>query len=547
MRSFRTDTTNFIQGARDGTRIAAGAGVKIDFRELAPDASTSGLWHLHDGGCQGEGSGLADASGHGRDLVNHGAVVVEDGYQFTRGAGDYMQAAVGSYGYQAKATVEAWVRGWGTAGESASRMIVKYLVDWSTFLAISARRAAVPYSSAIVAWLRVGSVWIGPAQWTGSEADAVLASPLPWHVAAVLDAPTSLRLYVNGALRAMYTVAIASLPSGNYLLNISDAAGVDNCSAIVDEVRLSSVARYNAPFTPGRLLASGMYTSMTLDSLRLGARWIGLAWAASVPPLCGAVCEVRAADTLDSGGRPEGIWGSYLGDPATLPVGRYFQWRADLSSSPDRGATPLIESTEATVSDRGYNLYRAAGPGPESVDYAEPCARVGPEIAWVNVGPLQEGAVHWFGIRPVDAQEREIPVAQGEARLELDAQGEPVPDRPAGALAAVARATVLGTARLQWCYRVGRRGVVPLAFRIFGDGGTGVINYATPLGEVPYGSGQSWYTWTSGQLAGGAEHQLAVRAVTAEGVWDEQPAIARVAPDAAPPAAVDALEAETVL
>ncbi|MCX5672312.1 MAG: hypothetical protein NTU94_13425, partial [Planctomycetota bacterium] len=141
----------------------------------------------------------------------------------------------------------------------------------------------------------------------------------------------------------------------------------------------------------------------------------------------------------------------------------------------------------------------------------------------------------------------EIPVAQGEARLELDTQGEPVPDRPAGALAAVARATVLGTARLQWCYRVGRHGAVPQTFRIFGDGGTGVINYTAPLGDVPCRQGQNWYTWTSGQLEAGAEHQLAVRAVTAGGVWDEQPAVARVTPDATPPASVDALEAETVL
>lgn len=547
MRSYRTDITNFIQGARDGTRIAAGAGVKVDFHELAPDASTLGLWHLHDGGCQGEGSGLVDASGHGRHLVNHGAVAIEDGYQFTRSAGDYMQATIGSLGYQPQVTVEAWVRGWGTVGDPNSRMFVKYLIDWTTCLAVSARRAPSPYSSAIAAWLRVGTVWIGPAQWTGTGADAVLASALPWHVAAVLDAPASLRLYVNGMLRATYTVAIASLPSGNYRLDISDSEGADSCSAIVDEVRLSSVARYDASFTPDRLLALGMYTSSTFDSLRTGAKWIDLFWTASLPPQCGAIWEVRAADALDSGGEPAGIWGSYPGDPATLPVGRYFQWRADLSSSPDRLATPLIESAETTVSDRGYNLYGATGPGPESVDYAEPCARVGPEIAWVNVGPLQEGAVHWFGIRPVDAEEREIPLAQGEARLELDTQGEQVPDRPAGALAVVARATTLGTARLQWCYRVGRLGVAPLAFRIFGDGGTGVINYTTPLGEVPYRSGQSWYTWTSGQLAGGAEHQLAVRAVTAEGVWDEQPAVARVTPDATPPAAVDALEAETVL
>jgi len=547
MRSFRTDMTNFIQGTRSATRIASGAGVKVDFSEFATDASTLGLWHLHNGGCQGEGSGLEDASGQGRHLVNHGAASVEDGYQFISGQGNYLRAAIGAFGYQPKCTLEAWVRGWGTTGDGSSRVIVKYQVNSTNFLSISARRATAPYLSAIVGWLRVGGVWIGPAVWTGTEADAVLASPSPWHVAAVLDAPTSLRLYVNGLLRATHTVAVASLPPDNYLLDVSDSGGSDNCSAIVDEVRLSSVVRYVGHFTPGRLVASGMYTSPTFDCLRTRARWIDFLRNATVPPGCDVVWEVRAEDTLEANGEPAGFWGTYLGDPATLPAGRYFQWRATLSTSADRLLTPLIESTEAQASDRGYNLYRAAGPGPECLDYAEPCARAGPDVGFVDVGPLEDGAVHWFGIRPVDWAERESPVAQGEARLELDADGLAVPARPAGPLAASARPASLGTVRLAWRYRVGRLGVTPQTLRIFGDGGTGVINYATALGEVPYCKGQVWYTWTSGPLAAGGQHQLAVRAVTSGGLWDEQPAIARVTPDATPPAVVDALEAETVL
>jgi len=547
MRSFRTDMTNFIEGARSGTRLATGAGVKVDFSEFAPDADTLGLWHLHDGGCQGEGSGLEDASGHGRHLVNHEAEVVEDGYRFVREDEDYLQATIGALGYQPQCTLEAWVRAWGTIGEENNRLIVKYLINSGNLLSINARRASSPVSSWIVAWLRVGSVWIGPAQWVGSGADAVLASASPWHVAAVLDASPSLRLYVNGALRASHTAGVGPLPSGNYLLAVSDPAGSNSCSAIVDEVRLSSVARYVPWFTPYRLLASGLYTSPTFDCLRRGAVWINFLPTATVPPQCGAVWEVRAADALDPNGNPAGFWGTYLGDPATLPIGRYFQWRATLSSAADRLVTPLIESAEAQASDRGYNIYHATGPGPESLDYADPCARAGPGVASLDIGPLEPGAVHWFGIRPVDAHERESPTAQNEVRMELDAQGEWVLDRPAGVLALSVRPAALGTAQLQWCYRVGRLGVVPQAFRIFGDGGTGVINYTAPLGEVPCRQGQNWYTWTSGQLEAGVEHQLAVRAVTAGGVWDEQPAVARVTPDATPPASVDALEAETVL
>jgi hypothetical protein len=163
----------------------------------------------------------------------------------------------------------------------------------------------------------------------------------------------------------------------------------------------------------------------------------------------------------------------------------------------------------------------------------------------VQTDALAVETVHWFGIRPVDADGRESPIAQGEVRLEIDAQGEQEPDRPAGVLAAAATPLPLGAARLQWRYRVGLGGVLPQTFRVFGDGGTGTIDYETPLGEVPWREGQAWYAWTSDPLAPGVEHQLAVRAVTAGEVWDEQPAVARITPDAAPPGEVDILEAET--
>lgn len=81
MLSFRMDETNFSQGELDGIRIVTDAGLKVDFDEFTSDGNTLGLWHLHDGACQDEGTGLEDASG-GNDLTNYGAVVCEDGYAF---------------------------------------------------------------------------------------------------------------------------------------------------------------------------------------------------------------------------------------------------------------------------------------------------------------------------------------------------------------------------------------------------------------------------------------------------------------------------------
>jgi hypothetical protein len=109
MLTFRVDETNFDACERAGVRIVTGAGLKVDFDEFAPDAAALGLWHLHDGACAGEGTGLADASGNGHDLTNYGATAVEDGYRLVADELDYLTATIGWRTTQAQVTVEFWV------------------------------------------------------------------------------------------------------------------------------------------------------------------------------------------------------------------------------------------------------------------------------------------------------------------------------------------------------------------------------------------------------------------------------------------------------
>jgi hypothetical protein len=283
-----------------------------------------------------------------------------------------------------------------------------------------------------------------------------------------------------------------------------------------------------------------------LDAVRIQADWLDLLSEQQVPEGCAISWDVRAADETDAFGHPQALWQPYVGDPATLPDGRYFQWRSTLAASTDRFASPALASVEAIASEAGYDLYRGSGSGPESIDYAQAFARAGPGVREVQTEPLEAGTVHWFGIRPVDARGIESPITQSEARIELDVSGARVPDRPAGVLALEARAMPLGVVRLAWRYRPGITGVVPEAFRIFGDGG-GTIDYGSPLGEVSFETGRVAYAATVEGLASGIEHQLAVRAVTQGEVWDEQPATARVTPDADAPGEVAALVAEVVL
>jgi len=548
MLTFRMDETNFDQGTRQALRIAEGLGLKIDFDEFSPDADALSLWHLHDGACASEGTGLEDeADGH--DFTNHGAESVEVGYRFDQADGDYLDAAYPGQSERSQVTLEIWSRNWETPTD-ATGAIAMYAIDTNTYLFLLAKRHSTPSLSYIGANLTVDGVTVGRSTWVGADADGLLAADAPWHMAVVLDSPNRLTLYVNGVTRAEDSTDIVALPAGDYTLRlgrwISGWTGYD-LSADLDEVRLSSVARYTTSFTPHRLLVSGEFTSPTFDAIRLAADWADLAHASSVPDGCGLAWEVRAADETDAGGAPQALWQDYTGDPQTLPDGRYFQWRATLSADEDRLTSPTVESVEAVASEAGYDLFLTTGTGPDALDYTDPWRRLGPGVTEIETDALAAPAIYWFGIRPVDADGRQSPITQSEVRLELDAEGEAFPDRPAAPLALHAEPLPDAQVRLRWRYRVGCTGAEPEVFRIFGDGGTGTIDYETPLGEVDYVAGRTWHVWTSPALAPGVEHQLAVRAIAEGDVWDESPAVVQATPDATPPDLVDALNAEILL
>jgi len=548
MLTFRMDETNFADGGRDGTRIVPDAGLKTDFNEWTADSNTLGLWHLHDGGCVGEGDGVTDASGNGHNLTNYGADPAENGYRFIRANLDYMQGALGMLPALAATTFECWLSGWAHAdGETAYIGELYWSATWRTLL--YAMKSATPASSWIeYAWVENGTE--RSARWTNAAVASLLGGKDPIHLAGVVDAANgSVRLFVNGVQRAS---SVATLASPNMAASVvlgwnTAKPASRSLSAVLDEVRVSSAARYTGGFTPYRLRSAGTYTGLTFDATRTQARWSDLVCAQTIPSGTGILYEVRAADETDAFGDPQAPWQSYDGDPSILPDGRYLQWRATLAASSDRLLSPTLEYVETQASEAGYNIYHASGPDPEALDYGDPDLRLGPAVTQVATDVLLPGAVHWFGIRPVDARGIESPTAQDEVRLELDEQGQKVPDRPAGILQLSAKPLPQGLVALQWRWRAGLAGALPQAFRVFGDGGTGTIDYQTPLGEVAYQATRQQYAWESGELAGDLEHQLAVRAVTAGGVWDEQPAVVRVTPDTESPADVDDLQAEAIL
>ena len=259
MLTFRMDETNFAEGDRDGIRIATGAGLKVDFDEFADDGDTLGLWHLHDGACQGEGTGLEDESGGGHGLANHGAESIEDGYRFVRDDGDWMEADYAAQPVRSALTFECWVRDFQQEPVTnwSYRQVFQHQLDEDNMIGVDAiRRVPDPTCrSRIMTRLYVGGVCVGQCLWQGEDADAILASGEPWHVAAVLDAPNSLRLFVNGIERASDTTGIVALPAGDYSLLLgrySPSWPGRDIDAILDEVRLSASVRYATNFVPVR-------------------------------------------------------------------------------------------------------------------------------------------------------------------------------------------------------------------------------------------------------------------------------------------------------
>jgi hypothetical protein len=214
------------------------------------------------------------------------------------------------------------------------------------------------------------------------------------------------------------------------------------------------------------------------------------------------------------------------------------QWQATLGRSTDATglATPTLESVTATASDGGYNIYHGLGSGATAINYGSPACCAGPGVLTATVGNLAAPGVHWFGVRSVTDDGVVSETSDAEVQLELDAGGHQVPPRPAAVQALSAVAGAGGGVTVSWLAMPETGAVAPAAFRIYSDGGTGTVNWATPLGSVAYVPGQRGYQWTSAALAAGVTVQLAVRAESAAGGVDAMPATVAVAADATGPA-----------
>ncbi len=146
--------------------------------------------------------------------------------------------------------------------------------------------------------------------------------------------------------------------------------GVIGGGGTIDEVRISKNARsnqwiateYNNTYSPSTFYTvgarasppsdyapSGTIASQIKDTAVTMARWDALEWDEGLAAGTDITFEVRTSDTAFAKDNATLAWTSLGGTSpvyAGLPSGRYFQWRATLTTS-DTTVTPILNEVRA--------------------------------------------------------------------------------------------------------------------------------------------------------------------------------------------------------
>jgi hypothetical protein len=237
-----------FQGVIDEVRVSSVARYSADsftpIGRYSADANTLALFHLD----EASGRLAVDAS----PLANHAAL--QGNAQFTATCAPYRCGVLSVNGGQAAATatkfsptgsftVEAWVIL--TSNSGGDYTIVEHAADGTH----------IGYRLNISNSVRTAGFYVscdGTTTGSASLASGV-ATPLNvWtHIAGVFDGVTpKAYLFVNGTLEAQATPGCGAAYAASAPFGVAEATLHPGLPGLIDELRLSNVARYNATFTP---------------------------------------------------------------------------------------------------------------------------------------------------------------------------------------------------------------------------------------------------------------------------------------------------------
>ena len=193
----------------------------------------------------------------------------------------------------------------------------------------------------------------------------------------------------------------------------------------------------------------------------------------------------------------------------------------------------------------GYNLRRAVGGKPELTDLIAGAAPADAEqianFPWIA---HEASTVYYYRLNAIGAGGVEEQSQRNVRRVEFDAAGTLVGPRPNGPSHVQVAASAGGRFDLRWRYAWPDEEVPPAAFRIYSDGGTGTMDYVTPVATVPHRVGKADYRYTSAPFAHGTAVQWAVRAAAASGLEEKNDMVVAAKADATGPPAVGHVAAE---
>jgi hypothetical protein len=191
------------------------------------------------------------------------------------------------------------------------------------------------------------------------------------------------------------------------------------------------------------------------------------------------------------------------------------------------------------------NLYR--GISMEAIDFANILTVAGPsetQIAspnWLEHLPL---TTYFYLVRRANSCGQEEHTLGAAEKVVIDSFGNLAEPRCNSVFSVRVRQIDANKIELVWFYLPIDQEASPYCFRVYGDNGSGQIDYDNPVTQIDY-VGRKFYTWRSETLSAN-KYLFCIRAQTETGVDDGFLGQIKVHLETSKPGAIEILEAEVL-
>jgi len=189
-------------------------------------------------------------------------------------------------------------------------------------------------------------------------------------------------------------------------------------------------------------------------------------------------------------------------------------------------------------------LYR--GESMETIDFANILAAENAdatEMSPPNYVEHNNSSTYFYIIRRANSCGCQEYTLSAAVKVSIDADGNLAGPRPNDVFAVRAEQVNGNKIKLVWYYCPLKQEQTPASFRIYGDGGTGQIDYENPITVILY-MGRKFYSYRSDELAGD-RYLFCIRTEGSDGAESASAKI-EVQLDTCNPAAVDILNLESI-